>query len=197
VANGRPYKPLWKSQIDLGDGHTYLGFRDLMEIKVAAEFIRHGLSAQRIRAAIDLAREVYGFDHPLSTDRFKTDGKDIFLRVIESIEDGKEDEKVLNTFHRQYAFAQIIERSLKGVEFDERGAPQLWWPAGIKQRIVVDPARSFGQPIDEISSVPTRILAAAGLSDGVQLAATTYDVPRASVVRAMKFEASLEERRAA
>lgn len=193
MIKGQPYKPLWQSQIDLEDGHTYLGFRDLMEVKVAAEFIKHGVSAIRIRAAIEVARDVYGYDHPLSTDRFKTDGKDIFLRVINDISDGSEQEKLLNTFHRQYMFAHIIERSLKGVEFDESGAPSLWWPVGHRERIIVDPARSFGQPIDQVSSVPTSVLAAAGRAEGAGPAARAFDVPLTSIKRAMKFEAQLEK----
>jgi hypothetical protein len=30
---GRPYAPLWRPQVDIGDGHIYLGFRDLMEMR--------------------------------------------------------------------------------------------------------------------------------------------------------------------
>jgi hypothetical protein len=194
---GQSYNALWKSQVDLRDGHTYLGFRDLMEVKVAAEFIKHGVSAVRIRAAIEVARDVYGYDHPLATDRFKTDGKDIFLTIIDDLNKGPEQEKLLNTFKKQYAFAHIIERSLKGVQFDEKGAPLYWWPLGTKEQIIVDPARSFGQPVDEVSSVPTRVLAAAGVFEGVNAAAKSYEVPPSSVRRAMKFEAGLEKRQAA
>src|SRR5258708_1869559 len=79
----RTYDPLWTSQVDLDDGHVYLGFRDLMEVRIADKFISYGMSPQRIRAAIQLAREVLGEDRPLSTDRFRTDGRDIFFRVVE------------------------------------------------------------------------------------------------------------------
>jgi hypothetical protein len=197
TASGREYERLWASQVELNDGRTYLGFRDLMEVRVAAAFIAHGVSAQRVRAAIELAREIYGFERPLSTDRFRTDGKDIFLRVIANEETGAGQERLLNTFRRQYAFAGIIDPSLRGVDFDDRGAPLKWWPQGRRGRIIVDPARSFGQPIDEFSSVPTTVLAAAGQSEGVTVAARAFDVPKASVKRAIAFEASLEARHAA
>ncbi|WP_029003665.1 hypothetical protein [Azorhizobium doebereinerae] len=197
TANGRRYAPLWKSQVDLEDGHTYLGFRDLMEARVAAAFISHGVSPQRVRAAITLAREVYGKDHPLSTNRFRTDGKDIFLRVIESAEDGDERERLLNTFQKQYAFAEVIEPSFKHVEFDDQGSPLIWWPRGRKGQILVDPARAFGQPIDAVSSVPTSVLAAAGRAEGVARAARAFDVPPPSIRRAMEFEDALEARSAA
>ena len=195
-ANGRQYPPLWSPQIELGDDRTYLGFRDLMEVRVAAAFISAGVSAQRVRAAIELAREVVGLDRPLSTDRFRTDGRDIFLRVVERDEDGRERAQLLNTFRRQYAFAEIIDPSLKGIEFDEHGIPALWRPLG-KRGIVIDPERSFGQPIDEASSVPTAALAAAAHQEGVEIAARIYEVPATSVRRAMTFEAEFGTRLAA
>ena len=36
----KTYEPLWHSQVNLEDGHTYLGFRDLMEVRVADAFIQ-------------------------------------------------------------------------------------------------------------------------------------------------------------
>ena len=52
----RDYPPLWTSQVGTDEGRLCLGFRDLMEVRVAAEFIRSGISPQRARAAIILAR---------------------------------------------------------------------------------------------------------------------------------------------
>jgi hypothetical protein len=185
------YEPLWTSQLDLNDGHVYLGFRDLMEVRIADKFIGYGVSPQRIRAAIRLAREVLGEDRPLSTDRFRTDGRDIFLRVVESDEQGQERERLLNLFRKQYEFKQIIEPLLKTIDFDDRGSPLQWWPMGKRGSIVIDPARSFGQPIDSGTSVPTAVLDAAGRQEGVALAARIYEVPQAAVKRAMQFEAGM------
>lgn len=196
-ARAQDYEPLWKSQIDIDDGRTYLGFRDLMEARVAEKFIRHGVSPQRVRAAIQLARDIIGDERPLSTDRFRTDGRDIFLRVVEKDERGEEREQLLNLFRRQYEFKQIIDPLLKTVDFDERGSPLQWWPAGRRAKIIVDPARSFGQPIDASTSVPTAALAAAARKDGMERTAKAYHVPLASVRRAIDFEAELERRLAA
>lgn len=196
-ANGRDYAPLWVPQVDIGDGRLYLGFRDLMEARVASAFIAAGVSAQRVRTAIQLAREVLGMDRPLSTDKFRTDGRDIFLQVVERDSDGQERAQLINTFRRQYAFAEIIAPSFKGVEFDNAGTPILWRPRGKSGQILIDPARSFGQPIDEPSSVPTTVLANAGKQQGVEGAARAYEVLPASVRRAMAFEADLGARFAA
>jgi uncharacterized protein (DUF433 family) len=190
-AHGRDYEPLWRPQVDLDDGRIFLGFRDLMEVRIADKFINEGLSAQRVRSAIQLARTLIGGDRPLSTDRFRTDGREIFLRVVETDEHGEERERLLNLFRRQYEFKQIIEPLLRTIGFDAKGVPSLWWPLGKRGNIVVDPARSFGQPIDAETRVPTKVLASAGQYQGIPDAARAYEVPEAAVRRAMEFEAGL------
>lgn len=191
------YDPLWTPQVNLDDGHIYLGFRDLMEVRIADTFINHGVSPHRVRAAIQLAREMLDEERPLSTARFRTDGRDIFIQVVETDERGEKRERLLNLFRRQYEFKQIIEPLLKTVEFDSDGIPFLWWPLGRRANVVVDPARAFGQPIDAASSVPTAILAAAARQEGVQIAARAYDVSVSSVRRAIHFESTMEQRAAA
>jgi uncharacterized protein (DUF433 family) len=186
------YPSLWTPEVNLGDDHVFLGFRDLMEVRVADAFIRAGVSAQRVRAAIILARDVIGQERPLSTNRFRTDGREIFVSVIETGEDGEERERLLNLFKRQYEFKGIIEPILKTVDFGDDGNPLLWWPSGRRMNVVVDPSRAFGQPIEAASSVPTVVLAAAARQEGVSGAARAYAVPEAAIRRAIEFEASLE-----
>ncbi|MCM2475388.1 hypothetical protein HGO38_18055 [Rhizobium sp. CG5] len=195
--DGKSYPALWKPEVDLGDDRLILGFRDLMEVRVADAFIRAGVSAIRVRTAIQIAREALGQDHPLSTDRFRTDGREIFLRIFETGPDGEERERLLNLFRRQYEFKGIIDPILKTVDFGEDGNPLLWWPGGRRLNVVVDPSRSFGQPIDASSSVPTNVLAAAAQQEGIIGAARAYEVPEASVRRAIEFETSLGQRMAA
>lgn len=188
------YDPLWTPQVDLDDGHIYLGFRDLMEVRIADKFINHGVTPQRIRAAIQLAREMLDEERPLSTARFRTDGRDIFFQVVETDERGETRERLLNLFRKQYEFKQIIEPLLKTVEFNSDGIPYLWWPLGKRANVVVDPARAFGQPIDAASSVPTATLAAAARQEGVAAAAQAYDVAVASIKRAVQFESAMGQR---
>lgn len=185
------YKALWNPEIQFDDGRVFLGFRDLMEVRVAAAFIARGISAIRVRSAISAARDVIGSSHPLSTNRFRTDGRKIFLHIFETDERGEERERLLDLFSKQYEFKGVIDPILHTVDFDDRGEPTLWWPVGRRRRILLDPARAFGQPIDELSSVPTAILAAAGSQMGVRDAARAYDVPIASVKRSVEFEQQL------
>lgn len=193
----RAYNALWQPEVTLGDNHIYLGFRDLMEVRVADAFIKLGISAIRVRRAVAIARDVLGQDHPLATNRFRTDGREIFLHVLETEEDGRQRERLLNIFRQQYEFKSILDPILKTVDFSEDGGPILWWPRGRNGQVVVDPARSFGQPIDATSSVPTATLAAAAKQEGIRGAARAFEVSEAAVRRSVDFEDSLVQRMAA
>jgi uncharacterized protein (DUF433 family) len=195
-ANGKRYEALWLPQVILDD-RIYLGFRDLMEVRVADAFIRNGVPAVRVRAAIELAKEAIADSHPLSTNRFLTAGREVFLHVIETDEEGNERERLLNLFRRQYEFKGIIDPVLKAVDFGEDGYPFRWWPAGRRANIVVDPDRSFGAPIEVESSIPTAVLAAHAAGQGVPQTAKAFQVTEASVRRAVEYEATLERKLAA
>lgn len=194
---GKHYEALWEPEVNLGDDRVFLGFRDLMEVRVADAFIKNGVSAIRVRAAIKLAQNVIEQDHPLSTNRFLTAGREIFLQVIDTDEEGNQRERLLNLFRRQYEFKGILEPILKSVDFGKDGNPKLWWPAGRRTNIIIDPERSFGAPIDGETSVPTSVLATAAKEMGLADTAKAYEVPLASVRRAVEFEAMMEQRLAA
>lgn len=193
---GKDYAPLWAPEVDLGDDQLILGFRDLMEFRVADALMRRGVSAISIRRAIDTAREVLGMDHPLATQAFRTDGREIFLQTVDKGDDGVDRERILNLLKRQYEFAGVIDPVLQTIDFDKAGVPEQWWPSGRTKKIVVDPMRAFGAPIDSDSGVPTHILADAGNLMGAAEAAAAYDVREAAVRRAMDFEASLTRKAA-
>ncbi len=159
-----------------------------MEARVADKFIQLGISPQRVRLAITLAQIVIGDQRPLSTNKFRTDGQTIFLRTTENNEGESERLHLIDLFKRQYSLTSILDPLLKDIEMDDDGAPAQWWPRGRTKKIVVDPQRSFGQPIDEESSVPTAVLAEAAKHHGIDVAVRYYDVSKAAVRRAMEFE---------
>ena len=193
MAQGAWYDPLWKPQIDLGDAKTYLSFRDLLEARIASLFIKKGLSPQKVRSAIKLAGEVVG-DRPLSTTWLRTDGRSVFLKVLQ--EDGGEP-KIIDLFKKQYAFSAVVEPSLKDVEF-EGVVPKVWWPRGRKLGVLVDPLRAFGQPIERETSIPAEVLANAAAGAGSpEGAARAWRVPVQAVRRAVRFQQELGHKQAA
>jgi len=193
TVKGKYYEPLWRPEIDLGDEGVYLGFRDLMEVRVAAAFIARGLHPIRVRQAIELAKDIVGAERPLSTSRFRTDGRTVFLHM-----EGPGDEaRLIDLFRRQHVFREVVEPSLEGIEFED-GIPARWWPQGRQAGIVIDPERSFGKPIEADTSVPADALAAAAVAEGsAEAAARVWSVPVRAVKRAVAFVGTQADRKAA
>ena len=189
-AHGKDYAPLWHSQVDIGDGETYLGFRDLTEIRVVNQLVKAGLSPQKVRRAIQIARDEYGLDRPLSTNRFRTDGKQVFLLLSD-----EGDDRIVDVFRNQYEIKRVVEPSFKGLEFNEAGEPMLW---RIARGVLIDPNHSFGQPVEQETFVPTSVLAAAAEAEGSPMAAAkAFGVPLRAVNHALAFEKVASQKLAA
>lgn len=187
------YEPLWTPEVDIGDERVYLSFRDMMEARVASALIERGISSQKVRRAISLAREMVG-ERPLSTTWLRTDGRSVFLQIAH--EDGEEP-SLIDLLKSQYAFRAIVEVSLRDVEFDG-AVPSMWWPRGKRAGIVIDPARAFGRPIEEETSVPIEVLVSAVQAEGsVDAAARAWQVPPRAIRRAITFQEDVTHRRAA
>jgi uncharacterized protein (DUF433 family) len=185
----RDVEPLWPTQWEVTDGHLEIGFRDLIELRFVKRFLDAGLGLLAVRNCLVLAREYTGDDHPFSTRRFKTDGKTIFL---ESLERSCDEPRMLDLKRRQYVFRQIIERSFKDLDI-ENDAVARWRPFHGKASIVIDPHRSFGQPIATDYGVPTVALADAVSAEGsVERAAILFDVSPSTVRDAVQFEHMLQ-----
>jgi uncharacterized protein (DUF433 family) len=67
-----------------------------------------------------------------------------------------------------------------------------YWPLGRNRRVVLDPARAFGQPTDPASGVPTRALHGAFTAgEPVEEVARWYQVDPQAVRDAVEFEEGL------
>lgn len=184
--------PLWTPQHSaeaLGD--KVIGFRDLLELRIVREFVEHGVSLLVVRRCLEFARTEFGIaDYPLTSQRFCTDGRTIFREVLK---EGQEPE-ILDLRSRQYVIRDIIKPSLyAGIEYDGEMA-RRWYPEGRDRRsVVVDPDVQFGKPVLEESGVPTEVLYAAYLAEGLDKAvvARIYEVPPRQVEAAVRFEERL------
>ena len=184
------YPALWRSQLekfDIDDG-LYLSFLDLVQLRVADAFITEGLSAQKVRRAIEIGTKIVESEYPFANAKFRTDGKTVILQVLDPEE--VQDARLIDLINNQYLMRKVIEPSLKNLEFDHDVAAR-WWPRGQSGGIVIDPKRQFGQPIDALTGVPTKMLAEAERVDGEQGAAKRFAVPVGSVKRAVAFEQQL------
>jgi len=166
--------PLWQGQL-VSDESIALSFRDLLEVRFIDAFLRHGVRWKAIRTAAERAAEIVHDSHPFSTKRFKTDGRSIFAEIVQR----SGDESLLDLVNSQYELKSVVEPFLfEGIEFPEAGnEPLSWWPMGRNHRVVIDPERSFGQPIITPEAVPTLVLAHAFRAEGsIDSVARWYEV---------------------
>ena len=183
--------PLWQIQWPTVEGsQVEIGFRDLIELRFVKAFTEAGVGLLAIRNCLEFARELVRDDHPFSTRRFRTDGKTIFLDSARQASNGS-DRELLDLKQRQYVFTQVIERTFKDLDVDA-DAVARWRPFNGKNSIVIDPNRSFGQPIAAESGVPTIVLAQAVEAEGSQeRVARLFEVSLAAVKDAVRFESTL------
>lgn len=179
--------PLWEPDLTHSEGGVELSFRDLIELRFVQAFTGIGLDLRTIRACLEAARSAMGSDRPFSSGRFRTDGKRIFLELAS----GTDDPALLDLKNRQYVFSKIVEQTFKDLDLED-GLVARWRPYKGKESIVVDPQRSFGQPVAAAYGVPTIVLAEAVKAEGsVARVASLYEVDPSVVRDAIHFHEEL------
>jgi uncharacterized protein (DUF433 family) len=180
-------EPLWRPDYQNDDDLIELSFRDLIELRFVKAFRDIGLALPTIRERYQRASEEVHDNRPFSTQKFRTDGKTIFLEITEGIQEAK----LVDLRRRQNVFRTIVEPSLKDLEFDA-SAVARWFPLGISRRsIVIDPSRSFGRPV-ATSGVPTEVLNRTVAVEGsIAKVVRLYGVTANEVRDAVTFEKRL------
>jgi len=145
--------PLWIPELPDIDGAMHLTFRDLIELRMVDRFRRQGLSLPYVRKVVRIAQALVEDTHPFTSNAFKTDGRKLYLEVVS----GTDEPKLIEVLEGQHAFHSIIAVGLRDIVF-ENGAAIKWLPQSGRGDVVIDPTRSFGQPILNASGVPTSIL---------------------------------------
>ena len=175
-------RPVIRRDHDSDPANPQLSFLDLIEVRVVDAFLRLGVSWPEVRRASAVAVEMLKTPHPFSTFHFRTDGRSIFARISNQVGEG-----MLQLAKRQHVFKEIIEPTLRDLEFS--GEELLrWWPMGQRRRVVIDPARSFGRPVGSLSGVPTEILAAYAATTSCSDAAKWFEVEVSEVRHALQYE---------
>ncbi|MFQ6549926.1 hypothetical protein AADZ90_018425 [Aestuariibius sp. 2305UL40-4] len=184
----RHVDPLWTSDVLLDDGTPILSFQDLIEFRFVKAFTDQGIGLKAVRNCLNYARECIETDRPFSTGRFRTDGQTIFLQSLEKSEDGP----LIDLRKRQFVFKAIVEKSFRDLDLEDDIVTR-WRPHRGKDTIVIDPGRSFGQPIAEASGVPTITLAEAVEAEGsVTRVARLFEVAPKVVRDAVQYQNGLK-----
>ncbi len=176
---------LVQSRFSDGESVSFLELVELMFIKM---FRDENVSLQTIRFAAKKASEKFDTDYPFAVKRFDTDGRTIFATLARS--ENKDSEMIEDLRHGQYVFRQVIKPFFKKLEYGGSHDAMKYWPLTKRGRVVLDPRRNLGQPIDAATGVPTRVLYDAFVSAGENTtdAASWFEVPVSAVEKAVAFE---------
>jgi len=184
---------LLQSEIPDVDGEEFLTFQQLIEMVFIRLFHECGVSIPVIRAVAHTAAMRYETRHPFAIQKLQTDGKTIFADGLQ-VEDaeGMTREKITEDLHRgQMVIRDFAQPYFLSIDYENMEAAR-YWPRGKKCGIVIDPQRSFGSPIDDVTGVPTHVLyemyRAGEVTDAI---AEWYQVEKEFVIAAVEYEISL------
>jgi uncharacterized protein (DUF433 family) len=183
----RRIQPLFESTFGPIDGSLAMSFLDLVEIRFVNAFLEQGVTWTYLSRIYGKAAEIVGHPRPFSTRRFRTDGRSILTEIAGT----GGIRSTLEVAAGQMGFWAVIAPFYKQLDFDTNEASR-WWPLP-DRKVVIDPQRSFGQPIVARDGIPTRALYCAYLAESKSVAevACWYGVPRQSVKAAIEFEERL------
>ena len=169
-------------------GEQTISFIELMELHFVKLFSDEGVSLPTIRRAAKTAAQQFSTCHPFAVHRFDTDGQTIFATLIRS---EKTSALIEDLKQGQYVFETIVRPFFRKLEYDTNEAIRFW-PLGTGGRVVLDPGRQFGKPIDSETGVPaTALYRAVQAGDEPVTVAKWFEVPLEAVRAAIAFEKSL------
>ena len=184
---------LLQSEIPNVDGEELLTFQQLVEMVFIRLFHEYGVSIPVIRAVAHTTAMRYETRHPFAIQNLQTDGKTIFADGLQ-VEDaeGMTQDKITEDLHRgQMVIRDFAQPYFLSIDYEDMEAAR-YWPRGKQGGIVIDPQRSFGSPIIDVTGVPTHVLyemyRAGEVTDTI---AEWYQVEKHFVIAAVEYEISL------
>lgn len=167
-----------------------LTFLELIELLFVRLFRSQGVSMGVIRKAARVAAQRFDTPYPFAVRRFDTDGKSIFATLA----DQPGEQLVTEDLARgQYVFREVVHPYFRKLDYRGSAEALKFWPLDRDGRVVLDPRRHFGAPIDDETGVPTKALYDAVTAGGQshETVAQWFDVPLAAVKAAVIYERSL------
>jgi uncharacterized protein (DUF433 family) len=159
---------------------------DLIEMKVVRDLSSVGVKMSTIRRAAERLSAKYGTNHPFAIKELHTDGVRIFDKDFTTTEDTTYEE--LGRF--QFVFGVMAQPFFKQIEYQDEIARYIW-PIG-PGRVVLDPQRGFGKPIDYKSGVPTYPLyQMRSAGESPERISRWWNVPVQAVDDAVEYEMQL------
>ena len=166
-------------------GTPTIPFVGLAEGMVLAAVRHAGVPLQRIRPALMVLAANLGADHALASERLFTDGAELAFDYAErsNAPDAQLAGQLVVIRSGQHVFADIVQEYLKRIDYSPDGyARLLRLPAFHRAEVIVDPWRSFGQPI--FGRGGARVIDVLGrfwAGDDIETLTDEFGVPRADL----------------
>jgi uncharacterized protein (DUF433 family) len=149
-----------------------------------------------IRRALHYVRKTYPSAHPLLTEDFHTDGKDLFVKKIEGTS-GREQTINVSSWG-QLGLGPILDFYLRRIERDEQGWPiklfpiRMNWPGDLKvdapRVVVIDPAISSGRPVVNGSGVMAEVIFGRfNTGEGIESIADDYGLQMSQIEEVIRY----------
>lgn len=149
--------PLVTAKAPKRRGYPRLPFVGIAEAYVLNAFRQAGVPMQRIRPSIDALLTTVG-PHALASKALYTDGAEILWDLAERSGPASDDRAVAKRLiiprSGQYVFQEVVDRYLKQVSWGpDNFAEQIRLPQFEHANVIIDPRRSYGQPVFADSGV--------------------------------------------
>jgi uncharacterized protein (DUF433 family) len=174
-----------------------LSFFNLVEAHILLSTRKqHGIEMPAIRAALDYVQSKFPSTHPLLTEDFFTDGKNLFVKKVEE-RTGRE--QTINVSRSgQLGFGTILDLYLKRIERDQKGWPRRLFPIRMNwtgdpavdppRVLVIDPAVSSGMPVVQGTGVMADIITGRfDVGEGIESIADDYDLSVSDVEEVIRY----------
>jgi uncharacterized protein (DUF433 family) len=169
---------------------TRLSFLNLLECHVLAGMRKvYDLKLPRVRSALRKVSEQFPQPHPLISEVFLTDRKDLFIeRMGQIVNVSRQQDQLSLDFYLMH---------LERVETDSKGLfkffPFVRQPRPSEPKIIeIDPMISFGKPVIAGTGISTAIIASRfGARDSVSSLAEEYGCTTQQIEEAIRWEGAL------
>ncbi len=164
-------------------------FLDLVDLLYVKEFIRRGMSLQRVRLALEEAKKYLGTPH-FARSTFYTSKNEIVLKLP------KDGVLIALLTGGQITIPEITEILSDKLDFEnvtEFGFVNKFYPRTKEGMIVIDPQISFGRPtlIGHGTATANIYDFYLGENQGIQSASDWFNIPIPQIKTAVQFEHSL------
>ena len=170
-------------------------FIGLAEALVLAAFRASGLPLQRIRPAVERLRAEIDRPHALANKRVLTDGAEILFEYGRD-HDGAVGIDLVVARNQQVAFPEVVDSNLRCISWADDGySTALALPRYVGANVVVDPLRTFGQPMFAGGGARLEdVLDMFFAGEPIDVVASEYGVTREQVEAAVRVAGSSQGR---